>query len=213
MVTPFGLTPRWVWAYLESLSAGADDRAARLRATEACGISGKAFARASIRPVREETSQFQEPQASTLTIPVEGGSSVLKRRGADPMLSDHGKWRREHLGAWNAAYGRTPWFDHLMPQLEQVYADSEGGMRLEEFNSRLLDVALSWIDMGAVGKQTARLNEIGEVARFPQIDLADPRIKAYACEVNAKIDPEISIFDAIFRLGRDVTFGWICGKG
>lgn len=139
MVTPFGVTAEWVGVYLHSLRDGLGDEEARSAANHRCGVSGKLFARCAIA-------------TGVLTVPVEGGGSVLKRRGADPVLSEHGKWRREHLGAWNAAYGRTPYYAHLMPEIEAVYADSEG-LRMEDFNSRLLRVALGWLDMETVGAQ------------------------------------------------------------
>lgn len=115
-----------------------------------------------------------------------GGASVLKRRGADPVLSEHGKWRREHLGAWNAAYGRTPFFPYLMPQIEEVYRRSEG-MTLGEFTAALLDVAVSWIE--------------------PEVLRADGEmIQAVRTETDVKVDRSLSIFDAIFRLGKESAF-------
>lgn len=159
MVTPFSLTPAWVGGVLR----GATD----LR------HAGKEAARCDIATGR-------------LTVPVVGGAAVLKHRDANPVLSEHGKWRREHLGAWNAAYGRTPYFTHLMPQIEEVYADSEG-ITLDEFSRRLLGVALLWLDPDAL---TATGHTIETVRR----------------EVRAKVDPRLSIFDAIFRLGRETVF-------
>lgn len=159
MVTPFSLTPAWVGGALR----GAPD----LRHV------GKEAARCDIATGR-------------LTVPVVGGAAVLKCRDANPLLSEHGKWRREHLGAWNAAYGRTPYFTHLMPQIEEVYADSEG-ITLDEFSRRLLGVALRWLDPEAL---TATGDTIEAVRR----------------EIRAKVDPRLSIFDAIFRLGRETVF-------
>lgn len=153
---------------------GIEEREARHAASLSSGIKGKLFARNGIR-------------TGVLTVPVEGGSGILKRRGSEPVLSEHGKWRREHIGAINAAYGRTPYHAHLMPDIEAVYAVSEG-MTLEEFNSRMLDVALGWLDMPALDSMDCHLAE--EMAR----------------EVSAKVREDLSIFDALFRLGREVVF-------
>ena len=65
-----------------------------------------------------------------LSVPVQGGASCLKGRHVDVrslLISDHGKWRQEHLGTWNAIYGKTPFFDHLFPEIKQVYACHSNG--------------------------------------------------------------------------------------
>lgn len=174
MVTPFCPTARWVSAYMTARLGGAGETDARLQADRIESVEGKAFAHCQLPEMR-------------LSVPVTGGASVLKRHTAEPVLSEHGKWRREHLGAWNAAYGRTPFFIHLMPQIAAVYNHSEG-ITLERFNSELLQVALSWID----GEElTLRGEPYDEVRK----------------ELKQKIDDSLSIFDAIFRLGRETT--WI----
>lgn len=172
MVTPFGFTARWVSIYLRTLAQGKDDEYARLTADRETGTEGKEFARCRIR-------------GTELTVPVAGGAHALKSRKCNPIISEHGKWRREHMGALLTAYGRTPYYHHLMPEIEAVYAGSEG-LSLEEFNRRMLDVALSWIEPEAL------------TATLP------PGVRE---EVMAKVDGELSIFDTIFRLGRVGGFG------
>lgn len=174
MVTPFCVTAPWLEAYFNSLNEAVDETAARVYADRALALAGKSFARCQLRGI-------------SLTIPVEGGASALKRRDASPMLSDHGKWRREHIGAFNAIYGRTPYFEHLMPQIRRVYDESEG-ISLEQFNSQLLQVALHWLDIG-------RHTEI------------KPHLQPVVKETKARIDDHLSIFDSIFRLGKQT--GWI----
>jgi len=172
MVTPLGVTSEWMGVYLHALRDGLCQEESRQTANHAYGVSGKQFARCPI-------------STGVLTVPVEGGGSVLKRHDADPILSEHGKWRREHLGAWNAAYGRTPYYVHLMPEIEEVYMHSEG-LRLEEFASRLLDVARDWLDSDAIGA---------------------PLPESVREEVRRHIRLNLSIFDALFRLGRETVLG------
>ncbi len=172
MVTPFGVTSEWMGVYLHSLRDGQCEREARRAANIACRVSDKQFARCAIT-------------TGVLTVPVQGGGSVLKRRDADPVLSEHGKWRREHLGAWNAAYGRTPYYVHLMPQIEAVYMHSEG-LRLEEFASRLLDIAQNWLDSEAIDA---------------------PLPGGVREEMRQHIRHDLSIFDALFRLGKETVLG------
>ncbi len=168
MVTPFGPSVAWVGAYLREVIAGKGDDDARKGANLVTGVSGKEFARCRLRGV-------------TLTVPVEGGAHALKSRGALPGVSEHGKWRREHEGALLAAYGKTPYYAHLMPELMAVYADSEG-LGLEDFNRRMLDVALGWIDVEALKAEGME------------------RVRD---EVRAKVETGLSIFDLLFRLGRE----------
>lgn len=158
--------------YLQEFHSGQSQEYARHLANDACKIIGKQFAHCRI-------------STGVLTVPVEGGGNTLKRRDANPVLSEHGKWRREHLGAWSAAYGRTPYYVHLMPEIESVYMHSEG-LRLEEFTSRLLDVALSWLDIEAIGK---------------------PLPEGVREEVRRHLRAELSIFDALFRLGKETVLG------
>lgn len=59
-----------------------------------------------------------------LTIPVSGGSAMLKRRPLpkDVTISNHGDWQRVHWGAITTAYHRTPFFCHYAHLFEPVYA-------------------------------------------------------------------------------------------
>ncbi len=173
MVTPLTATPAWVRAYMEAVAAGTPDAEAAATATRLFGPKGKEFAHCRIR-------------TRTLTVPVAGGGAALKRRGADPVISEHGKWRREHLGAWLAAYGRTPYYEHLMPAIARVYECPEG-TRLEDFNSAMLRVALDWLDPAALAPLA-------------------PRLEAVRADAQAKTDASLSIFDVIFRLGREAVF-------
>lgn len=174
MVTPLTTTLRWVETYLDELSHGADEISARLSADRITEVSGKSFARLFLPD-------------TILTIPVEGGAAILKRRNACPILSEHGKWRREHLGAIRTIYGRTPYFIHLMPRLEEIYDNSQG-ISLEEFNSRLLDLVLSMIDRDAL---TMRMT----------VDSS----RLIRQEKRLLIDPDLSILDALFHMGKEVT--------
>ena len=86
-----------------------------------------------------------------LTVPVDGGAGVLKRMvGGDGDCSPPlfflttAKWRREHLGAWDTAYGRTPIFPASLPGTGSVYNSSEGGS-LAGFSLRLHRIVMRWL--------------------------------------------------------------------
>ena len=142
MVIPFAPSTAWVREYLRLTASGTDNTEAARLASASTGISGKQYARCAI-------------STGTLTVPVAGGAGTLKRRGADPVLSEHGKWRREHLGAWSAAYGRCAYHTHLMPEIETVYTASEG-MTLGEFNGRFCRPHLNGSTPRLSGKEITR---------------------------------------------------------
>ena len=182
IVTPFAPSADWWRRYLRLRMEGLESPEAAAGASAAAGTKGKDYARSQIAG------------GVRIGVPVEGGASVLKR-GSNPRLSEHGKWRREHLGAWQAAYGRTPYYEHLMPLLERIYAESEREeLTLEEFNRRLLRLAESWI--------------AGDGA-IASIENERERLQERISETVRKVNGENSIFDAIFRLGKETVFGVI----
>lgn len=132
-----------------------------------------------------------------LTVPVEGGASLLKNKrisSADIKISNHGRWRQEHLGAWNAAYGKTPYFIHLFPLLEEAYAgDSRGSLR--EFNESLLNMALEFMHYSDTE------DDIREM-KLLRPGLYQGIIK----DLETKVNINYSIFDALFRLGKESVF-------
>ena len=186
MVTPFAPSLEWARVYVKVLREG-HEKACR-EASRAAGLSGKDYARAYI-PGR------------MLTIPVEGGAHALKSRRADPVVSEHGKWRREHAGALLAIYGRTPYYQHLAPELEAVYRASEG-MRLEDFNRETLALLLSWLDPSVMSGDLWIANAPAS-AGMPAIPASARAVRAeFACAA----DPALSILDPLFRHGPDASF-------
>lgn len=180
MVTPFTVTPRWLRSYFEALNAGVPDVEARRAANSRENITGKMFARCLL-------------SGTSLTVPVEGGASRLKRIDTFPVISEHGKWRREHLGAFNAIYGSSPFFEHLIPEIKQIYNTAEG-QTLEWFNSAMLELALSWIQLDV---------------KTP----ASPTLVAVGREIAMRFEDDLSIFDAIFRLGKETALGFLNKQG
>lgn len=128
-----------------------------------------------------------------LTVPVEGGARSLGR-SHNPVISQHGRWQEVHLGAWRAVYGRMPWFPHLFPEMERIYREDTHGC-IECFTLRLHELAMKWIGDGEIRRQAAVFRQ-----ENPE------RFRAIAYELAKNIDPGLSIFDTLFRLGRDTLF-------
>lgn len=103
---------------------------------------------------------------SWLTVPVR-----QKGRYGEPLcevLLDGNTWKRKHLSAIRAAYGRAPHFAAIFPQLESVYATPHE--RLMDLNMDLLRLFATLLDIrtpvalasvsGVQHRGTARLVEL-----------------------------------------------------
>lgn len=146
---------------------------------------------ASVRP--KEMARCRIAGGQRLTVPVEGGARSLGRN-SDPEISQHGRWQEVHLGAWRAAYGRSPWFAHLFPEMEALYRNNTHAT-LSDFTDGLNAIAMKWIGDEALQDEARRFREA-----HPE------RFRAISEEMRKNIDPELSIFDALFRLGNDTLF-------
>lgn len=130
-----------------------------------------------------------------LSVPVTGGSHALKgRRRTDVMISQHGRWQDVHLGAWRAAYGRIPFFTHLFPEMERIYAEKSHGS-LAEFNEAMHRLAVKWLGL-----------PVSADAVRSALESNPERFKSVIGEYKRNLTPEISIFDAIFRYGKEAIF-------
>lgn len=131
-----------------------------------------------------------------LSVPVEGGASRLKKKNCgDVGISAHGRWQEVHLGALRAVYGRTPLFPHLFPQIEKVYSEKSAGA-LADFNRAIHEIAVGWLGLDADG--ITSLKEA--LSRNPE------KMKALKKEREKYINKDYSIFDCLFRLGRESIF-------
>lgn len=127
-----------------------------------------------------------------LSVPLDGGAKAL-RGGKDVgenTISDHGNWRHVHLGAINAAYGKTPFFPHLLPEIEEAYRHSYG--KLEEFNIAIHRALSSFIINGSEPDALRRVSE-GNISRAVSIGL----------EMAEKTEKDRSILDLIMKFGPE----------
>lgn len=129
-----------------------------------------------------------------LTVPIAGGSGAVKRTAPESwMLSDHGRWTHLHFEALRAAYGRSPYFAHLALRLEPLYAAPPRGFR--EFAGRLEAEMLAFMQFGQSWPRLMALRQ------------SDPELfEALRREKAAQVDPALSVFDALFRLGPEAIF-------
>lgn len=85
-------------------------------------------------------------QPMVLSVPVIGGARQLRNSDKIPsvLLSDHGDWRKIHLGALESILGRKPFYRHIEPELKKVYQDT-GLLSLSQFNSAIFKVCYSFL--------------------------------------------------------------------
>lgn len=170
----------WYAAWLAALRSGNTPEEAVAGANASCRTQGKMFARCLIRGGAGK---------SFLSVGIEGGSHSLGRRVAENRvrLSPHGNWPHVHLGALEAAYGRTPFYPCLAePLRETLSAPPE---KLRDLNTEIHAILSAFLDAEGL---------------LPFLDDANME---RAREVAGKIDPELSVVDALMRLGPETLLG------
>lgn len=68
-----------------------------------------------------------------LTVPVEKPVSMTGARWNDIVISAHGAWWHVHLETLKSAYGRTPFFEYYLDDLERFYSADRAGERLCDY--------------------------------------------------------------------------------
>lgn len=134
------------------------------------------------------------PEGMTLTVPVAGGASAVKRMGPDElMISDHGEWTRIHLGAIEAAYGREPYFQHLFPEIEEIICGYP--KYLSDLNVSLMGCLMGFLNFSDSYPEVERLR-----LKNPQ------RCSDIRTRLQSKVDPAHSLMEPLFRFGQDTLF-------
>ncbi len=180
---PYAASAGWYAIWLRSYLEGSPDP--ELRANACLGISGRDFARGRIASPSGEL---------LLSVPVEGGAHSLSRRRflVSARVSAHGGWPRLHLGALEAAYGRTPFYPHLEPLLRGIISDPPEA--LADLNGMVHSAIAGFLLQG--------LPHPGELPH-PLPRAAVERGE----EVAELIFPRLSVIDALMRFGPETLLG------
>ena len=111
----------WYSVWLEDLLGGASDREARRIANRRTGCVERGGCRQWSR------TGIGGVAGVRLSVPICGGTSAAKRLSPeDALVSSHGDWPRQHLGALEALCGRTPYHSLLLPDLERIIRSAPG---------------------------------------------------------------------------------------
>lgn len=109
----------------------------------------------------------------TLAIPVEHGTRAAECSVREMRIAEHGGWRRVHWGAIFSAYGRTPFFEYIAPELQAIY--TRGDRWLWDFNMALHELMVEFLDL--------------------PITTIVPEISALSTEIKAKTEPGVECAD------------------
>ena len=134
-------------------------------------------------------------QELTLSMAVEGGGRKLRdiENLTDLKLSEHGDWRKIHLGALESCLGKKPFYRDIENRLVTIYSN-KNIETIENFNTAIFNVVLSFL-MGNLRTED-----------LSQINLKS-QLKERGEEIAKKIKKEISILQPLSEFGRETVLG------
>ena len=185
-IYPLAPGPAWWRAYMNQKIQGCNNSDSVRFANETL-LSFKEFGRMILRESNEETI--------ILSVPVEGGNRQLRKTEilGSLALSDHGNWKKMHIGAIEACLGRKPFFRDLEPALSQVY-NNQSLVTLAEFNAAIFEVLNTFL-MGNI--KPSQLKEFSK----------NPVIIERGKEIAEELDKDVSMLQNIALHGRDCLLG------
>lgn len=188
MVTypPLAPSASWFSNYLKSLLKDKSEREAIIESNSFI-YSPKEFGRYQLRSPKGEDF--------ILSVAVEGGGRQLRdlSKIEGLKLSEHGDWRKTHLGAIESALGRKPFFRHLEDDLKKIYGNKEL-QTLEGFNTAIF--------------QTLKTFLIGDIRVSELKDIREgSMVYKRGKEIAIEIEPHISMLQALSEKGREALMG------
>jgi len=138
-----------------------------------------------------------------LTVPVCGGASVAKRGlKGNPEVSGHGRWEHVHIGALEAAYGRTPYAPHFLAGIKETILNHP--CPLADLNFQLHSIVIREAGIERMIPSLALLREHGmDGPRFrAALDLGS-RIRSRV-EDAGKV--KLSLVGTLLHYGPDILF-------
>lgn len=150
-----------------------------------------------------------------LTVPLVGETHNMITPMSEVLISEHGNWRRLHWGALYSAYGRTPYFDHIAPDLEAIIVNAHQ-THLLELNMQLQQLIVDFMDLPinfVCTPHHAFSHSGGAVDLRGKIDMKRPDTlpikdvpyyQVWACRHGFM--PGLSIIDLLMNEGREGIF-------
>lgn len=129
------------------------------------------------------------------SLALEGGGRQLRSLNKLSLLklSEHGDWRRVHLGAIESILGRKPFYRELESPLRKVY-DNQKLRTLEEINMAIFEVIFSFLMENI---------DVAQVTTYQ----GSPVINERGKEIAEYMIPEVSILQALASHGKETLLG------
>lgn len=184
---PYLASAHWYGVYIRALTEGKKEMAARRAANQELGLHTRDFRRSLIAP------------GMLLSVPMEGSSSSKNSPPENLLISGHGNWIRTHLGALDATLRRTPFFEHMMPGIKDVYSKkAQPGMSLAALSEALHHKVCEVMNITDV------LNELPRLSEMKRRILA-----ASAAELRPSIAADEAMLSGVMRLGPDAILPFL----
>ena len=131
-----------------------------------------------------------------LSVPIDKASRFMPVR--DILISNHGDWRRLHWGAIFSAYGKTPFFDYIAPELEPIIKGNQ--KFIFDLNEQLLSLFIDFLDLPVAVHYSS--DSSLPKAEFP------PSLPEYHQIWSPRhgFQPGLSILDLLCNMGREAIF-------
>ena len=140
----------------------------------------------------------------TLTVPIEKPASWRGFMVRDMRISEHGDWRRIHRGALFSAYGKTPFFEYIAPELYAIF--ERGDRWLIDFNLAIHNLVVDFLDLPITSvPKPALLSGSPEAV----IDRHNAQANVEYYQIRAQkygFIPDLSILDLLMNTGREAIF-------
>jgi hypothetical protein len=147
---------------------------------------------ASLRDVTRCNIRTASGDAITLTVPVVGGASALKHLKYEQLVaSEHGNWRHVHIGALEAAYGKTPFFAYYIDDIKNAL--SMPSQMITLLNKNVYTIIESAL-------------HINEITDHLKREFSNNRFTAILADYSECFDPNVSVLDLLFRKGPHAVF-------
>lgn len=187
---PLAPSAKWMACFFESLKENNSLSEAILLANKT--VSPKEFGRFTLlKDSRNET---------VMSVAVEGGGRQL--RSFDNLdglnLSEHGNWRKTHLGALESSLGKTPFFRFFQKPLFEVY-DNLSITSLKDFNSAIFRVLYAFIMGNMKPENLCCFNSKDSVAER-------------GTELARKLHEDMSSFEVLANYGKEALLGFLAMK-
>ena len=147
-----------------------------------------------------------------LTVPLVGETHNMATPMCNVRISEHGNWRRLHWGALYSAYGRTPYFEHIAPELESIIVNGHQ-THLLDVNTQLQLLIVDFMDLPVTlvaddtssatdGAGVVDLRGKIDMKRPDQLPIADlPYYQVWSTRHG--FVPRLSVLDLMMNEGRE----------